>query len=560
MKSWELGSSLIALLLAATATPQAYGRFSAELPPAPGFIFTAQGFRVADAPSDTIRWQQEGTYTLEAANDRQAEYKVSAGKHGPERLRINLRSPGFDLKMPAGGRLDIRSFQRPLLTVSDATYDGASTPRVRWILLSFREQQPPVLFAFLDGENSARIEGSPGAWTLRFGPVYDRWMRVCLPFGQRPIPYGGPPASVLGQAARRLAGEPSLWLAPSARSVSVASSYQEGRLRVRWEFDRAGVVVPPALLLAGAGGYQARLISPHQLVEAPMSHGPTAFLTTPVLEAEFPFFPVQKGLPVVPLVAEPPKPQDAAGRWMMALLSARRRSEDVAAADQRLKEIQAGLVTGPAPLGRLAPVVMEDGGAAWAEGALLQELLQPGKGSLLPSLLWRRDALTWSTGLSPAAEAIVVLAASLSSSPTRQIDACQLMASAAAQAPLAEFRRQMGLTEGTKGGPWPDWLSSRFRGEPKPTDAPWLQSLRSSVWTEDQRGVFLRVSEGEVILSWTHAEGSAPRLVLETQARWKAAPKSNLASLAVSSLPGQLILDYKPSRSGLCEVRLTPGS
>ena len=176
-------SSLVLLwLLAAVSFGQAFGRFGYQTgPTAPGFAFSAAGFRVTDMPSDTFRFLKPLTgYRLTEISDRHAVYSGADYAGMPSRIRTPLQGAGFEFFFPLGIEVRLTSLVSPFVSWAGGTIDsGNPSAPSTWLMVSFQDRQAPVLFTF-EAPVQMLITGKAGDWRLRTTTRYMGWVKICL--------------------------------------------------------------------------------------------------------------------------------------------------------------------------------------------------------------------------------------------------------------------------------------------------------------------------------------------------------------------------------------------
>ncbi len=134
------------------------------------------------------------------------------------------------------------------------------TPDVRWAILSFPDDEPPIVIGFTRRAASLQIGGAPGRWTIGTAGKDDLgWVRLALPVGNHPFATNSP--GELGRLAALAGANAALWSVPPADLKGFSVVGDANGVTATWSFDRPGVVVPLALDLASGGGYGVRILS-----------------------------------------------------------------------------------------------------------------------------------------------------------------------------------------------------------------------------------------------------------------------------------------------------------
>jgi hypothetical protein len=525
---------------AAGARAQSFGRFGGEGIPQPvGFTISEQGFRVADAPGDTFQFLSPlADIKRVSRSDRNSEVSFRPAEGAPDGLRINLRSPGFEIHVKGKIVFKLGSLQRPLLTVEGATYDGAPSPVTKWMLLSFREPQPPVLFSVPEGEGlDWEIGGAGGEWTLTNRTEYDGWIRVCAPAG-RTILKREDERDGLAELALALSQQAPLWSEPTTKLVSSSISEGDGFLQAIWTFDRPSAIIPPALLLCRTGGSGVEIVSGLTAAAADLGEGPQGFSAEPRWVFRFPIVKLPPGRALVRGVLPKEAPME---KQMLALFTS--------AGDPVWGKAQA--------LGDGTETLVKSGRSAFAEIAMQRWGWKPtreGAGSI-QKLLWSRDfsSLTLFGG-TPAecAEASGWLALGLTAhdNPAMRLEGCLLWAGLTSQRTLAEYRRKRGLPtiELKKDVAVPDVLAAAYGQKSDVPSARWLM-LNSPVRIISGQRVILT---GDVV-EWNPVPGEGPlRIIAPLDAGWTGVDGTQVTTEFWGT---EWILRAKPGPSGKCRLK-----
>jgi hypothetical protein len=285
-KFWALASSV---LLAASASAQPIGRFLTDQLPQPvGFVLDETGFRADALGADRVQFLQP--VSALAAIRRTpwlGEYDTHGAGGGPISVRVNHRAPGFELSFPGPWGLRIDSLSPPILSNFEGSYapDVPSSP-ASWTVLTFDRPQPPLIIGQLSGEQQAIVSGRPGSWVVQGSAEEPQTIRIGLPLGFES--FSGRDVEGLGRLVQRIRRMEAPWTQPAPRLVSESVELSDDSVLVRWTFDRAGALIPPALILAKAGGYPIQLTGEVMGQESWTREGPQAFAPGAVIEARLP--------------------------------------------------------------------------------------------------------------------------------------------------------------------------------------------------------------------------------------------------------------------------------
>lgn len=406
-------------------------------------------------------------------------------------MRFDLCDFGPLLECRKGFELRVGSTGAPYLSWGEGSVGaGVPTPGVKWAVLSFRDDQPPVVFGFTGKPASLKITGSPGEWVIGTEAKDDLgWVRLALPLGNRAFATNGP--GELGRLSNLVAANAELWSAPPVELTGFSVVADANGTTATWRFDRAGAVVPLAFDLAPAGGYGVFISSGTRRTDVRVGDaaegvGTSAVVTIePELTVRFPgrLLPMGRALAVgTPESVPPPSdPADVGGmaRYALSRLlagSAPREAGldeayyafapsavepltgqrllfapdgtglDLAGANALLARSRANAGTPPtsppgSPDSEAPPVVrfLTPRGVGLAQGEGLPTEPQ------LVSLIWRRDWRTMGffgveAGLARRAAALAALAGALSPEANRRLEGALFEAGLAADRALAGRR------------------------------------------------------------------------------------------------------------------------
>ena len=494
----------------------------------------------------------------------------------PSRIRVNLRSPGFELYFPYGISLHLLCLQSPFLTWREGSV-GPDVPAApsQWILLSFQDKQPPVLFAFLDPPPEMVTSGSSGDWTVT-AKAFKGWVRVCLPLGQYGAP--GTSAASLGQQANAVAKNESLWTSPTPSLTGFDIRSDSESLTAVWTFDRPGAVVPQAALLAKAGGFPIQILSGIQTTDADLIDGPVAFTSEAKFAVRFPLrrIPVGRsvslGMPSQSMIATV-SPFDVPSICDLALTSM------LACRDKMVSDLvdvvtneyytQAHYTVEPNTQQSLPYGLNGAGVDLLAAHTLLDQVANLVSGGSLNSqppkvfAYWLRDWSSWlvwvpDQRLARRASAILSVSGALSDVPERRLDGAMLQAGLAAERALALYQRKRGFTVDRPDliEPFYNLRAALYQGSPNQ----FVDSLMSEVRIVSDEAVTAEQTEDGVLVTWTPTTTGPGRLTFEIGRPVTAEPKDNLRSLVANQALGTLTVDYDPLAPGSCSLLLkSPG-
>ncbi len=572
-------TSLLLVLLAVAGWGQAFGRFGyRHLPDVPGFDITDEGVRARFPAADRLYFREKlPVLKVQEVSERAALYGGVRRAANPQKLRVNLRSPGFELYFPLGIEFRTTALSAPYLSWAEGSVGAdVPTPPVKWLLVSFRDRQPPVLLVFRDGPAALKVTGSAGDWRIRTTAHYDGWARMCLPMGVRPLL--ATTAGGLGEAVSTVTTHEKFWTQSPPEMTSATVRADDESVTAVWTFAAPGAVVPFPVLLAKAGGYPIQLLSEVKVTDAATEDGPVVYATSRKLAVRFPIRRVATGRAVAigelegsligtaspfdaPSVAELALENLLAGRDPLA--------EETAQSALRDYLAQAAYTAEPFTAQKLPYDAEGRGIDAAAAQALLMQALSLGKGSetepnsLFTSVAWRRDWLTWRLWApEPSrvrqAGAYAAVAGALSPEPAARLEAAMLEAGLAAERALQAYRRKWEMPPlGALPEPLVELRAALFSPAGPADGAGFAKALLSPLRTLSPYAVTARSTPKGVVVRWVYAKDGPRTLAFSTAAPLKAQPALNIASMSARETFGVLVVRFEPKVEGPCEVLLT---
>ncbi len=463
----RLATSLFICLVASIALAQPFGRFGYSGPlTLPGLVADREGVAAKFGAADKLYFASPTTdWKILSTTDVEQIISLGSGA-GPDKLRASLYSPGVMLHFAQPLALKLHSTAAPYLSWREGSVgDNVPTPNLRWVGLSFQDEQPPLVLGFMDAEASLQLTGRPGDWTLRTAKPYLGWVRVAAPLGTRPLATNS--AAALGQLSVSLAAADHLWWQPTPTLLATQIDSNNDAVEATWVFDRAGVVVPAGAALANLGEYPLSIESKTHRLDGYSEEGPITVCDNDRLTIRFPIHRIPLGRV---LTAGLPQYQpigtvssidfasvsDLAFENLLASrdLQQRKLAEDTL--NNFLGEAQYSLE----PQTRQRLPFAEDGtgvDAAAANALLYQSFIistRPSShdNSLLTSVGWRRDWYSWRIWAadqkrSRRAGALCAIAGALCPEPTRRLDAAMLQAGLAAERGLGVYLARQAQAE-----------------------------------------------------------------------------------------------------------------
>lgn len=547
----------------------------------PGLALDAEGIGSTHPAADRLRFEHRSLIWVAQQTSEYGQTVTLTGASGsPAKARANLWAEGLELYFRAGIRLRLSSMSPPYLTWAEGSVGpGVPTPKAGWCALSFRDAQPPLVFAFEGGQAGLVLEGRSGDWVLRTDGSYQGWVRVVAPLGVRP--HAANSARELGELVAQIRPWAEAWREPSPSLLSTEVTDGPTAVEVRYRFDRPGAVVPPAAILGPLGGYGPKLTG--ELVRRPAlnDEGPVHALKGTELALRFPCrrIPAGRALGVGKPAWEPPATVSAIDapsvvELALALFSSWSDKAAQASGQEALAAFLSDAAFEPEPHTKAPMPFRADGSQAElaAAHALLMQAVfgnqqaSSGGNSLLTSLSWRRDAATWRFWGVPQAVArrvgaLAAVAGALCPEPERRLEGALFETGLAAERGLQVWlRRRDPRMQPT---PLDEPLEGLRRALFDPATAPttpegrYVEYLQSPIRVYGSQQVWVEPEpEGTFRLSWLATDARPGVLVLATSTPVEARALSNLAAIRAEPALGFLVLRHTPSDAGLCTVRL----
>lgn len=316
--------SLALLLVGSYAFAQPFGAFGYVAPAwVRPFEISLSGFKIHSKNSAVVSFSQPCTaWKCSEISDKQFTAVVSDSGLCPRKLRIDLLSPGFSLYFESGVFLDFDCKECPFLSWSEGSVGAdVPTPPTKSILISFRDDQPPLLLSFPQTPGAFIISGTPGHWILRTTDLEYHWMRVAAPLGETGYPT--PNVASLGELSRKLAPVQSYFAGSDATLLNVTTTQDGTSITADWHYNQPGALIPPSAFFAPLGNDPIEVLSPITNLAADDEDGPMLASTTSDLKIRFPFRPLGVGRALqqgAPAQASPVQPSLAIpGLVQMAL-------------------------------------------------------------------------------------------------------------------------------------------------------------------------------------------------------------------------------------------------
>lgn len=577
-------TSAVLVVLAAAAHGQAFGRFGySETTRFSGLVLAKDGLAADHPTADRLRFVSATTEwkPLETSEFEQT-VRLGPDEAGiPSKLRLSLLAPGPSYYFPKGFRLKLSSTAAPYLTWLDGSAsNGVPTPSVKWIALSFRDNQPAVLLGFPTSAASLILSGKPGAWEIA-SDAYAGWVRFGLPRGNAAEATNSAAAlGRLAQASRTTAGY--LATAPPQFLGFEAKAEPDGNAVVAtWRFDRKGFLLPKALTFARLGGYPVSVQSANHRLGASMGLG-DGYREVSDADELVVRFPVRRvpigralaiGEPGPPLGTISPQDIPSVAELALENLLASRDPQTKKAAEDAFAQFltEAAYVKEPVTQQLLTYDAVGVGLDLTAAHALLSQSLitttRPSSESnaLLTSIGWRRDWETWlpwveNDDVRRRTASLAAIAGALCPEENRRVAAGMLQAGLAAERGLNIWRRRAAqvATEPPLLEPLLDLRTGLFRlSMPRATADPYTETLLSPLRIFSDEAAKLTEKEGVLTLAWPVIEPKAGTLALASSAPVEPEAVANLPRFLYERVLGLTEIRYTPEAAGNCEVRLT---
>lgn len=566
------------VLLAAAAFAQPFGRFGyVEKIDVPEFDLDRTGFRVRHDRADRFGFEEPSKVWNPVETTDLAQVILFSGiGRSPLKARVDLFAAGFSLYFQNGIGFKLGSTSAPYLTWAEGSVGpGVPTPNLKWVLVSFRDAQPPVLIALMGPAAAFEITGKAGDWRLRTSGLYRGWTRITAPIGLRAQAANS--AASLGELKKRVLSMLPFLTEPIPKLTRIDITDEPAAVTASWVFDRPYALIPTPAVLANLGGYPLKLESPTVRIDSSDPAGPLSVTTTPFLSIRFPVLRIPTGRSLALGAPKQPaigtvSPIDTASvaELSLANLPACRDVLTREAAEETMSKYlsEAAYSVEPYTNQRL-PYAADGSGldVAAAQALLMQSTITTVKAtsepnSLLTSVMWRRDWRTWriwspDPAVSRRAGALAALAGALCPEPSRRLDAAMLEAGLAAEAGLAIWQKRNGFSAPDKlpSAPWSGLRKALFLyANPPPADEGFVRSLLSEIRVYGESAVSASPKNGGIALAWK-AESSQPvSLMLASAYPIEISPSQNLASAAAEEALGFTVIRCVPEGAGPCEL------
>ena len=562
------------------AAAQPFGRFGyTEKVEVPGFEVDRAGFRIVSDRADRFQFEKASTrWNPLLTTETSQTIGLSGVGRSPLKLRVDLLGAGIQLYFQNGLSLGLGSTQSPYLSwIEGSVGPGVPTPAVEWLLVSFRDSQPPLLISTPGRKTAYQVSGKAGAWRLMAVGGFQGWLRATAPNGGLPMATNS--ASALGNLLVQIKPKLKYLVGPVPTITGVDLAEDADGITATWNFDRPYAVVPIPALLAPVGGYPLRLETPTYRLDSTDPSGPISVVQDKLMRIRFPVRRIPTGRPVT--LGAPPdggigtvSPLDIPGVGDLAFANLTAARDDLTketTEETLAKYLQmANYAVEPHTNQRLP--FGEDGAGmdlAAAHALLMQsattaERATSEPNSLLTSVVWRRDWRTWTLwtsdeALSRRAGALAALAAAICPEPKRRLDAGMLEAGLAAQIGLRTWRRQNGHTgtEKLEGAPYEGLRHALFAYVQRPEgDENFVRSMLSEIRVYGDHSIRAQNRDGQIYLSWAAEDDRPTQIILASAYPLEAEAAANLDSLSAEDALGFTVIKCTPKGRGDCDIRI----
>jgi hypothetical protein len=575
------GILLIAGILAAQLSfGEAFGRFGyTRSLSIPGFEIDSTGFRVKYPAADAFKFVIPSIDWAPLATTGSSQtVRLTGGGQSPTRIKVDLWSPGFLMYVEKGMTLKLNSMSCPFLSWSEGSVgDNVPMPPAKWSLISFRDSQPPILLAFLNGDGELMFKGKPGDWTLSTTKPYTGWIRVVAPIGS--VPMATNSAKTLGQLTATVGKNIQRWTEQPPQLLGLNVTGDANGVTATWKFDKPGAMLPAAAYLAPIGGYPIVVKTPTTRVDMPNECGPVGFSNESSIRIRFPILRIPTGRSLsLGLEMEPPISTVSAidlntvTELALANLVGHRDKLTRVTGEETLNTFltESNDVAEPFTKQILPYGVDGRGADLVASHALLMQALYSTvsatseANSLLTSLCWRRDSYTWQFWAPDAvvarrAGSLAALAGALCPEPERRLDGALFQAGVASERGLQIWRRRR---EEIAKEPLLIEPMSALRSTLFGCDAPgvkadaFVQSLLSEIRLYGDIAAQLSSDNKEIRLSWQAPDTRPMILTLASAYPLEIKPLSAFDSFSCKDALGFTVIRCMVKDRTRCEVAI----
>jgi len=566
--------------LATCSWGQAFGRFGySQAVQFAGMTFDRTGFSANDPAAQKIKFGSS-IRDWKGVTGSELEHVVSltSGSGSPSKIGFNLLSLGASMYFPTGMDLQIGSVGAPYLSWEQGTVsDGIPTPKSPWLLLSFKDRQPPIIIGFLDNPASLQISGTPGNWHIRSAKDYKGWVRVGLPIGLESRLANTPGA--LGKLAVAAENVSRFFTERSPKLLHTKLEADLHSVTATWEFDHSGAVVPEPAVLANLGNYRLSIKTPIRKLPIWTEDGPVSVVTGNELIIRFPIKRIPSGRavgvgiePIDPIATVSPIDIPSVVELALDSLVSERDTLTRKSALEASNEFigQANFSLEPWTQQQLPYDAYGHGLDLAAAHALLTQASTAASrstseaNSMLTSVTWRLDWRSWrawtsDVNIAQRTGALAAVAGALCPEPERRLAAAMFQAGLSGYRGLQVWRRRQELIETEPKVIEPLYGIRKgifgLDGQPEPDEA-FVTQLQSSIRIFSEQPVSLVKRGNEYILQWTAIDATPAVMTFATGYPIEVKPAVNLGHFKVESALGFTEIHFQPEVAGNCEAKI----
>lgn len=452
-----------------------------------------------------------------------------------------------------------------------------ATPAAPWVLLSFRDAQPPILFSFQSKPGSLRLSGKTGEWVLSSEGDIQAWVRICAPLGDRPFATNS--VADLGNLAK--ACEPAIAIASQAApNPSPVTATDEGpTVLAEWAYDRPGAVVPFPVFLSPVGGYGVITSSKVRRLDMNTSFGPVFVTDEPKLALRFTVRRIPTGRALCLGAAKGEAIGTASYLDVNSvvelalgnLIASQEKGPRDLASSTVAEFLTEGTYTMEPNTNQRLPYDGPGTGLdlTAAHAMLLQTTISTARAtsepnSLLTSLSWRRDWLTWGfEGVEPTrrrrSAALAAIAYALAPEPERRVEAGMFQASLSAERGLAIWkqRTRQGAAPGKLLETMADLREDLFGKDDYRRKVGFGRAILSEIRAFGDIPLTISVRNKVKILSWNAPDSRQQTIILAAGYPIEIKAEKNVSEVQVSQGLGLTIMRVTPKAVGVCEASIS---
>lgn len=549
----------------------------------PGFRIDAAGFRVNNSASTTFRFAIPSIEWTPLTTSGYAQTVRLAGAGGsPMRIKAESWAQGFSMYVEKGLVLKLSSEQAPFLSWEEGSVGvDVPMPPARWVLVSFRDNQPPIVLCFLSGPAELVVKGKSGEFGLTTTKPYKGWIRVIAPTGT--APRATSTAKALGELAKLVKKQINTWLVWPAQLKKTEVVGDSLGVVAKWTFDKSGAVLPYPSLLAPLGGYLLKVKSDYEKLDIFTEEGPVCVAKSTEIAIRFPVrrIPTGRSLPVGTQNYELIGSASALDLGSVCELAL---TNLMGYRDNQLRSLgedtmahylaEATYTQEPFTKQQLAFRANGVGADLCAAQALLMQAMystvsatsEPN--SLLTSLVWRRDPYTWlfwapEPVLARRTSALAALAGALCPEPERRLEGALFEAGVAAQRGLAVWhrRREDIAKEPQMIEPLWNQRASLFGYDGFASNMdPYVQSLLSEIRVYGDHDVSLSREGQNLRLKWQALDSKTMTLTLASAYPLDLKPITLFDSFIAREALGFTVIKCNVKDPAPCEVEIVKPS